>query len=78
MPPVYDLGILTTYLNDPNVKVFMTARRLDMDLSTMLNKDYQKKLVKLDRSKDETEKNRLLQDLQSQRNTSMMSCVKTI
>ena len=67
LPPVYDLGILTTYLNDPNVKVFMTARRLDMDLSTMLNKDYQKKLVKLDRSKDETEKNRLLQDLQSQK-----------
>lgn len=67
LPPEFYLAALTSYLNDPNVKVYMKLNRSKTDLTRMLNKDYQKKLEQLQRSKDETEKQRLIQSLQTQK-----------
>ncbi len=66
LPPVCGLALLTNYLNDPNVKVFMNLKLSDLDMSKILNKAYQADLAKLDRTKDETEKSRLMQGLESQ------------
>lgn len=66
LPPVYNLAILTNYLNDSSVKVFMTLDKTDMNMSKILNRAYQEDLARLNRTKDETEKHRLMQGLETQ------------
>lgn len=67
LPAVYGPAILTQYLNDPNIKVFMSVKHSDYELTKMLNKDYNKRLDQLSKSQDETEKQRIIQALQSQK-----------
>lgn len=67
LPPVFALAILTQYLNDPNIKVFMNLKKCDYDMAKMLNKDYKEKLERLRRCNDATEAERIKQDLVSQK-----------
>lgn len=60
------LGILTEYLNDPHVKVFMTVKSLSLDLVQMINKEFEKNKQALDRTKNETERQRLAETLATQ------------
>lgn len=68
LPKVFWLGILCDYLNDPEVKVFMTTNRLDMDIASLLKKDYNEKESNLIKTKDPYLRQRLSTDLESLRN----------
>lgn len=43
LPRRFDLGLLSAYVSDPNIKVFMRTEPLDLDCASMLKKEYQDK-----------------------------------
>lgn len=65
LPKEYWLGLLCDFVNDPNVKVFMTTSRLDMNISALLKKDYQEKNQELRKTRNPHSQQKLINDLQS-------------
>lgn len=43
LPRRFDLGLLSSYVSDPNIKVFMRTEPLELDCASMLKKEYQEK-----------------------------------
>ena len=66
LPPVYTLGMLTDFLNDPSIKLFMKSKKSNDDISAMLNKDLRNMKERYAKSKDEMEKQRIITELESQ------------
>ena len=65
LPPRFWLGILCDFVSDPNYKVFLTTSRLDMNIASLLKKDYQEKLQELRKTRDPHLSQRLTNDLDS-------------
>ena len=65
LPKTFYLGLLCQYVNLPDVKVYMTTEKLDMNISVLLKKDYQDKLQQLNKSTDPSLRRRLEYDLDS-------------
>lgn len=43
LPRQFELGLLSTYVSDPQIKVFMRTEPLDLDCAGMLKKEYNDK-----------------------------------
>lgn len=43
LPRQFDLGLLSAYVSDPQIKVFMRTEPLDLDCASMLKKEYNDK-----------------------------------
>ncbi len=67
LPDDYYLGLLCEYLNDPHIKIFLKAERLDMDMNKFLQKDLNESQTRYQKSRDETEKRQIEADIMSQR-----------
>ena len=65
LPQNYYLGLLCDYMNYSDVKVFMTTSKSSDDLMTYLNKDLRDKERQYDKAKDETDKKRILVEIES-------------
>lgn len=63
LPRQYQLGLLCEYLNNKDVKVFMTTEKIDINISSMIKKDYNEKLDEWNRTSDPTRRNTLEQEL---------------
>lgn len=66
LPPRFYLGYLCDYLKNPNIKVFVKISKSSDNLVRMLNKHYQQTMERLEKAHDETERHRLMLDLETQ------------
>lgn len=66
LPPRYNLGLMCQFLNNPDIKVFITTEKYDLNLAKMLAKDRREKLDQYNKTTDPTLHMQLEQDLQSQ------------
>ncbi|MBR2068091.1 MAG: hypothetical protein IJ875_07555 [Solobacterium sp.] len=65
LPKTFYLGLLCDYINNPYIKVFMTTKRLDMNIASLLKKDYQEKQQELWKTRDPSLQQRLQDELNS-------------
>ena len=65
LPRVFYLGMLSMYSSNPNVKLFMTTARLDMEISALLRKEYNEKNREYRNTKDPTLQTKLEDELRS-------------
>lgn len=65
LPQNYYLGLLCDYMSYSDVKVFLTTSKSSDDLMTYLNKDLRDKERQYDKAKDETDKKRILVEIES-------------
>lgn len=65
LPPEFNLGMLSYYTSNPNIKVYCRTHPLKMDISGPLNKEFREKESECKKTKDRE----LQQRLQSQLNT---------
>lgn len=66
LPPLYALGLLCEFLNDPNIKLFVKLQKSDLNMQKILTKDINDKKRRYDKTRDETEKRKILTELESQ------------
>ena len=67
LPPVYNIAILTNYLNDPSIKVSLALKHSSYPIQKMLHKELQRKQDQLRKSTNEMEQRQIVQDIQTQR-----------
>lgn len=65
LPEIFGLGMLSMYVSNPSIKVFMTTEPLKMNCASMLKKEYNDKLDKYNKSSDPAEMQRLQLEMES-------------
>jgi DNA helicase HerA-like ATPase len=66
LPPLYALGLLCEFLNDPSIKLYVKLQKSDLNMQKILTKDINDKKRRYDKTHDETEKRKILTELESQ------------
>ena len=67
LPEDYGIGLLCDYLNNPKIKLFVKSSRLNMNMQKYLTKDLNDRKLRYEKSRDETERRRIQQEIESQR-----------
>ena len=65
LPGEFDFGILSYYVSDPNIKVYMTTKQLGFDITKSLNKEYRDKEQNLEKTSDPELRIRLRTELET-------------
>ena len=75
LPREYYLGMLSFYASDPKVKLYMHTKRLEMEISTLLRKEYNDRLIEYNKTTDPSVRTRMADELSSL-NTYIEECVR--
>lgn len=66
-PPTFGLALLCEYLYDPSIKMHLVCGKSQDNMERILNNHYEHTLDRLDHARDETERQRLIEELRSEK-----------
>lgn len=65
LPEEFDLGILSFYIANPSIKVFLKTKHMNFDISKFIKQEFKEKETQLEKTSDPTLKARLERELMS-------------
>lgn len=63
LPPDYNIGLLSLFINNPSIKCFMTIDSLNYNLSALIKKDYNEKVKEYNTTVDPTKRTNLQNEI---------------